>query len=82
MNNEELYERWKQEKQTIEIPREFCEELMSRIRREEGQKRPRVTAGEFFERIFARRLAKAAVFAGATVLGIIRMLLVLRAVLG
>ena len=81
MNNEKLYEIWKQQNKTMEVPQEFGEKVMDRIGRHEEQKRSRIDAGEIIERIFTRRLAKVTVFAGAAILGLIRMLFVLGAVL-
>ena len=81
MKNTDIYEEWKREKRLVAIRKEFVQELMNRIGRHEEQKRSRVDVGQLFERIFAHGLAKVALFTGAAVLGLIRMVFVLAVVL-
>ena len=83
MNSQEIYNAWKEDRNRIEIRKEFSDEVMDQIHQYERQKREPLLLGyQLVELISAHRLVKAAVVAIAAVAGLVRIMLVAYAFLG
>jgi len=78
MKHEEIYDAWKKKKNEIDASPGFGERVMNQIHHYEQQRRIGLFSREFFTALLAHRFAKAAMIAGGLVIGICRILFVIR----
>jgi hypothetical protein len=82
MKENEIYEAWKKEKRQIEVSQNFTDQVMNKVYQwEQSRKKPLFTIERLIELISYHPLAKIGlVFAGAVV-GIVRVIIIILAVL-
>ncbi|HUS71696.1 MAG TPA: hypothetical protein VMY06_01410 [Sedimentisphaerales bacterium] len=82
MNNEDIYNAWKEKKRQVEIRESFTDEVMTQIRQYEKNKRKSIfDVQSLIELMSAHTLAKAGLILTGGVVGFIRVVLMIRMVL-
>ena len=82
MNNEDIYNTWKEKKHQVEISESFTDSVMNQIRRYEQKKRKSLfDVQSLIELMSAHTLAKAGLILTGGVVGFIRVVLMFRMVL-
>ena len=82
MNNEKIYDAWKENKRKVEIRENFTDEVMTQIRQYEQNKlKSLFNLHRLIELMSAHMLAKAGLILTAGVVGLIRVVLVVTLVL-
>ena len=83
MKTEEIYNAWKEQKNQMDVDKDFSGKVMSRIYQYEQEKRkPLFGSHRLIELISTRPLGKAAVVTAGALIGFVRMMLVVYAFLG
>lgn len=82
MKTEEIYDAWKKQKGEIQISPGFSERVMNQIDYYEQQRSARLFSREFFVALISHRFAKPVLIAGSLVIGICRIIFVIRFSLG
>ena len=78
MNNEQIYQNWKEQRCQIEVGEGFAEVVMNRIYQyERGRRKPLLDVDSFVEFISGRPFAKAGFIVAGGVIGFIRMALII-----
>ena len=82
MNNEQIYQNWKEQRCQIEVGEGFAEVVMNRIYQyERGRRKPLLDVDSFVEFISGRPFAKAGfIFAGGVV-GFVRLIFMIAVIL-
>ena len=74
MKSEKIYQAWKDEKQHIEVKRDFTESVMGNVYQHQQKKRkPLFELQRFVELVSAYPLAKAGIIAIGTITGLVRV---------
>jgi hypothetical protein len=74
MNNEQIYQNWKEQRGQIEVGEGFTDMVMNRIcRYEQGRRKPLLDIDGFVEFISGRPLAKAGLIVAGGVIGFVRV---------
>ena len=82
MNNEQIYQNWKEQRSQIEVGEGFTDMVMNRIcRYEQGRRKPLLDVDSFVEFISGRPFAKAGLIVAGGVVGFVRLIFMIAVIL-
>jgi hypothetical protein len=83
MNDNDIFETWKERRSEIEVSNDFADKVMNQITAHEQTKTKfRFDLNEIFMRLSAYRLVKASLVAGSAIIGLARLIFMVRVALG